>query len=161
MNDIYNNELFLIVNKDEYIIDILDTSEIFEFTNLDDTNIKLDELTFGDTDTENINVYKGFVISAKYIPDSFNGLIPYIYIPISKNNEGIFIKVSTNVEAVIKKVEYLMSKTELKNLNIDNVYLFFGEKLTPSLQIIDISIDEELVERAKNLKIKTEKFYEN
>ena len=159
-----NDYVFLITEQVEEDAEEF-SRDVFEFNTLDDVNFKLDELTFGEVDSTDLLVYQGVLIPAIYIPDKLNGLIPYIYIknPERANDptfkdDAVFIKASKNINKTTSIIEELLKNAYLfLNINesfvsIEDVYLFFGEELLLSLQIIDSNIDEEVLSRAMALK---------
>lgn len=160
-----NEEIFLITEQlpDDNDIDL--TTDVFIFNSLVEANMKLDELTYGEADSTEITIYHGILIQANFIPDKLNGIIPYIYIKnpeskydISLQYDALFIKAYKDINKITNKIEELLNNKYLFINNndtlptIEDVFLFFGTELMPSLQVIDTNIDEELITRALAIK---------
>jgi len=147
------------------------TADVFEFNTLKEVNDRLDQLTYGETDSVDLVVYQGILIPALYVPEKLNGLTPYIYI---KNPEGkidpafkddaIFVRASKNVNKTTSMIEEFLSNPYLfLNINdspvsIEDVYLFFGDELFLSLQVIEANVDEDVLFRALTLKNSVNEF---
>lgn len=156
-----------------FIINVIENknsgmSDVFVFDDVDDVNLKLEEITYGHTNYENIEVFSGIIIPSEHIPASFDGTIPHILIQNpdrvfdeTVSDEAYFFKSSSDPKVVTEKIEELMAVDDLffssyavesPVIGIEDVKLFFGYAMLPVLQIIEESVDEEVFERLEKIK---------
>lgn len=169
---IKNKCVFLVtINED---IEELPT-EAFTFKDIEDANNYLHEATFGNLDEESTRIYHGTIIAAKFMPDDFNGITPYLLIhnpqrfnvPVTANEVYFERQKSSAVEKLeVPTTGYLMRKVQtlLKEktnsipftvnssiTSIDDISIFLGAKIEPVFHIPSDSVDEELTDRIKKV----------
>lgn len=156
-----SKEVFLLVN-DEY--EGLAT-DVCVFDTLDELNLQLSSDSFGNTTEEDdLQVFHGRLVSARFIPASFKGSTPYVFIPnplgrthIAAATEAHWEKVKGDPEVVALLIAELLKEKTYKFDNhncyvgIDDVYLFFGYNMQKVLYVPDDHIDDEVVERVTDL----------
>jgi hypothetical protein len=159
-----DNEVFLLtINEDEEDV----ATEVFKFKDLETCNYKLNDLSWGNLDDDNIRIYHGVLSSATFLPESFKGCTPYIVI---KNPEGdvtpvlahehVFKKVPSdpaivaiNIQTLLEDDELFISSTYLQQIQptIYDVQIFFGRRVSPVFTILEENLDEEVMYRLGDL----------
>lgn len=148
-------EVFLLVNDSYAGV----ATEVTEFNSLEEMNLQLATISFGNLDDE-LQVFHGVFAPATFIPDDFKGCTPYIFIrnPAGKVNkiaedEAHFEKSKCDPDDVVSTIQELLSEGSYKfdNLNtevtINDVKLFFGHELDKVLYVPEDHVDEELIDR--------------
>lgn len=154
-----SKEVFLIVEPG---YDDL-TTEISVYDTLEKMNHQLAIQSFGNLDDE-IEVYHGILVDAKFLPRKFNGCTPYLYVtnPLGARRSEVMLeahweKLKGDPEVVALAVEELLNEKtfEFDNGNvevtIDDVQLFFGQQLQKVLSVPEDHLDEEMIERVELL----------
>lgn len=139
------------------------TTEVFVFDTLEAMNHQLEIQSFGNLDVD-LETYHGILVDAKFLPKKFNGCTPYVYVvnPYGQRNQSAMMeahweKVKGDPDVVALTIEELLNEKtfEFDNANvpvtIDDVQLFFGQKLQKVLSVPEEHIDEEMIERVKLL----------
>ena len=155
-----SEELFLLIDNEEYSGVV---TEVQEFKSLEMLNAQLNIDSFNNLDDE-LKILHGKKVNARFIPNSFNGCTPYIYIrnPLEKTkslftDEAHIEKVTGDPEVVTLTIEELLKEKTYKfncletKVTIDDVYLFFGHELSKVLYVPQENIDEELLDRVNKL----------
>jgi len=156
---IKNNSVFLVTTGED--IDEVAT-EAYLYQSRKAANKQLHELTYGNLDEDSTCIYHGVLTEALYIPDNFKNCIPYLMIRNPErytieltSDEVWFKKLPIEPKAVIKYIQEILIENSLfKNkFSINDIFLFFGKKLTPVFHIPEDAIDdEELVDRLNTLE---------
>lgn len=152
-------EVFLLVNDDYGAL----ATEVCRFDSLEELNGQLAIDSYGNLDDE-LKPYHGVLVPATFIPNSFKGATPYIYIPnplgvtnIAAANEAHFEKIGGDPATVAMLIAELLTEKTYKfdnancDVTIQDVFLFFGHKLAKVLQIPEDHLDEEIIDRVSNL----------
>jgi len=154
-----NNSMFLITIGED--IDEIAT-EAFFYKSRTIANKQLHEITYGNLDDESTCIYHGVLTEALYIPESFKNCIPYLLIRNPErhkskvtSDEVWFKKLPTEPTEVITYIQEVVKENSLfgKKFSINDIFLFFGKKLTPVFHVPEDAVDdEELIDRLNELE---------
>lgn len=147
-------------------------TEIYAYTNLDAANEQLHEITYGAIDEDHYRMYHGVLLRAFYIPNNLKGCTPYVIIrnpervifPVT-SDEGWFHKGPNDPDSLADYIQKLIGSNDAftSKITIDDVFIFYGKQLSPSLHIAaEETDDEELIDRwnelDSNVRLNTEIF---
>lgn len=151
-------ETFLLVNST--YVGSENGVEVMAYDTLEELNGQLENESFGEIEEDEIQVFHGVLVDARFIPSTFNGSTPYIYItnPLGEHVSGFaaeahFEKASGDPEAVALTIQELLEEKTFNfnnrnhEVTIDHVRLFFGYKMQTVMAVPDSHIDEEVIDR--------------
>lgn len=157
-------EVFLLIS-DRNVSDTPTTS--LAFMTQDELNTALVTESYGNPNTDEVEVFHGVLMSPKYIPESLGGCTPYIMIHNSEDlsfaectNEVMFIKGPPDVNRLITIIEGFVNKkifkfgTYPKETTIEDIQIFFGHQIPLILQMDEDHLDEELISRVLKISDK-------
>ena len=162
---IKNKHIFMIVSSKTPKSPYIDADIC---VNREGTNYKLHDVFYRNLNKVDVSIYQGVLIPATFIPESFNGISPYLVIrnPLEDNEfeskcEIYFKKQSTYAINLISVIQNLLEENSLfgltkmskTKLTIQEVFIFLGRKIRPILYIPHDELDEELIERAESMVV--------
>jgi hypothetical protein len=147
-----------------------DQSEVYVYNTLEEVNEHVVTESFGEPslDGDYIKVFHGVIVPASYIPETFNGCTPFLYVkhPLRytedlHKHEAYFRKISEGTDVLVKVIEELMTyhvydslKGRSYKLIIKDANIFLGYELQMALHCPEQSSDEEAIYRIKKLRDK-------
>jgi len=157
-------EVFLVtINEDLANV----ATEVYIYNSLAMANYKMGDVSWANLDEENVRMYHGVIIPATFLPNSFKGCTPRIliknpegYNDIGLENDYYFSKVPSDPAELAKTIEKLLDDDELfisasyhvrREHTMAEVELFLGTSIMPVFQVMDESVDEEIIERLSSL----------
>ena len=169
--------VFLVV---AYAAENSDSAEVFIVPSIAEVNMKLEELTYGNTRDESIKVFNGVITSSLNLPSSFHGVIPHILIAMKPKfsetmeelamdsedddylilgddqlykelEEAFFASGPPDQAGMIEKIETFVDEGGVK---IDDILLFFGYELVQIAHVSEDNYDddEEMIVRLGSIK---------